>query len=791
MRRRQGGSLLSLSAVLMSLSAVAVGETAVPSPERTSVTASSLLEQARHQCEAGRFEAAKALCQQARDLAPGDPAIQTELARISSLIPERRESPVPPAPLRERDILIQVALQEARMAADRAELLSASGRDEDAAAALEQPTASLKQLGPAVGPEVGVEIQRLEELSAAYRLKDRQSSDERQAAQRSGSVSAAHEEASRGESSRRSVFQERLARIEALRSHGHLEVALNESRRLVTDYPTEVEAEHLFDALLAAVHEQRRLSIDERRLELHKEVMARIEHSLIPSGSDGMPVFPPNFINSHAGLSGLEAIPAEPEWKIAIRDRMAKRVSFNFEGQGGVEALEALAREAGVNIVIDPQLLAGGERTVSIKASNMRLDHAFDWLVRLMDTHWSIAKGAIFIGGESETEAVLAVHDISAMTYQGQDQVGKLVAFNGGGNGSGGLSLFKNDEQEVKRITPEEVVDLLQKAVSPQTWKEPGYGISIRGTTLVVTAPASVHRLIVEFIRAQEHSQSIVIKVDSRWLEIRDGFLEEIGVNWGAVPLLITPYGGGFNTYSSNQYQANGRVVNNLPATAVSLPQAAVTQGLSLSTALLGRNELSALFTAIETNNRGRILSAPSVTTLNGVRANAFFGHQTAYIGDYEVVSTNLDPKIEVLTTGANLNVKPFVSADRKYVTMDFRPGISSAQFYTETLFSRRVITSVGNGSIVTLPQAYPLELPNLSVRETSTTVQVPDGGSMLVGGFGRAIDQTSAARIPFLGNIPFVGRLFGKRGRYSEHSQLYLLATVTIINYDELENTL
>jgi type II secretory pathway component GspD/PulD (secretin) len=64
----------------------------------------------------------------------------------------------------------------------------------------------------------------------------------------------------------------------------------------------------------------------------------------------------------------------------------------------------------------------------------------------------------------------------------------------------------------------------------------------------------------------------------------------------------------------------------------------------------------------------------------------------------------------------------------------------------------------------------------------------IPDGGTVLVGGFGAHIEQQMSAKIPFLGHIPFLGRLFGKRGRYSDRSQLYLLTTVHIINYEELE---
>jgi type II secretory pathway component GspD/PulD (secretin) len=41
---------------------------------------------------------------------------------------------------------------------------------------------------------------------------------------------------------------------------------------------------------------------------------------------------------------------------------------------------------------------------------------------------------------------------------------------------------------------------------------------------------------------------------------------------------------------------------------------------------------------------------------------------------------------------------------------------------------------------------------------------------------------------VPLLGSIPFLGRLFGARGRYADRTKLYLMSTVSIINYPELE---
>ncbi|HTM19742.1 MAG TPA: hypothetical protein VL172_04520, partial [Kofleriaceae bacterium] len=193
---------------------------------------------------------------------------------------------------------------------------------------------------------------------------------------------------------------------------------------------------------------------------------------------------------------------------------------------------------------------------------------------------------------------------------------------------------------------------------------------------------------------------------------------------------------------------------------------------------------------ALERKQNGRILASPSITTLNGVRGSVFVGDQVAYIHDYTVVNDILDPQIEVLNVGAALDVKPYVSADGKYVTMEFRPAIASYSIFTDVITAQRFTNVVTNNPAVQqqLLGSYPLELPNVTLAEASTTIMVPDKGILLVGGFGHHDDEQNSAKAPVLGHIPYLGRLFGRRGRYSARSQLYLLATVDIINYDEAE---
>ena len=125
---------------------------------------------------------------------------------------------------------------------------------------------------------------------------------------------------------------------------------------------------------------------------------------------------------------------------------------------------------------------------------------------------------------------------------------------------------------------------------------------------------------------------------------------------------------------------------------------------------------------------------------------------------------------------------------------MDFQPALTTVTLWTEFISALRTVNNDPFDGNVLIPgyqpplAVYPLELPNLTVREAGTTLTIPDRGSALIGGFTKAIDQQTEARVPLIGDIPFLGRLFGRRGRYSEHGKLYLLATLTIISYDEQE---
>jgi hypothetical protein len=591
-----------------------------------------------------------------------------------------------------------------------------------------------------------------------------------------------------------SARTERLARIRDLQRRGHRELALAHCRTLQSDLPLDDEVDALFRELLGEAHDARRAVIAERERDLRIEVAARLERSLIPEGFDGRPIWPSDWDQVRAGrTSPLDAISPAPAWFEAVEDRLAQRASVQFDGTPFADAVDLVARLSGVNIVTAPEVLATEGRIVSLRVGSMPLGDILTWIVEQAGTRWTIANGGVFIGEGVEAQRTIIIHDISGLIVAASDFPGLSLAWSAGsGTGGGTPTLFTTAEpSDVAVPTADDIADLIKRSIAPTIWSDAANQIAVRGNTLLITAPEEVQRLVREFIRAQEAQRALAVRVDLRWLEITDSYIEEIGVRWNNGQGDMIDLGPGNRRgwiHAANGWAFDGATTNPLPASAMASASSVGNTGLTLQTAMLGQHKVSAILSALHHNTQGRVVQAPEVTCLNGQRANCFFGNQLAYISDYEVVGGAYDPVISVLNLGTMLDVRPLVSADRKYVTLELRSAVATATLFVETIFAIQILGVNGAGAAVGASSSYPIELPNVSLRTFGTSVMVPDRGSMLVGGFGRSIDQFSAVRVPMLGSIPFLGRLFGARGRYSDRLNLYLLTTATVISYPELE---
>ncbi len=201
--------------------------------------------------------------------------------------------------------------------------------------------------------------------------------------------------------------------------------------------------------------------------------------------------------------------------------------------------------------------------------------------------------------------------------------------------------------------------------------------------------------------------------------------------------------------------------------------------GLGLQYEWLSESALQIAMRAVHKGQKATIVQAPRVTVFNTQRSHVMFLQQIAYIQDYEPQVSTLaaayDPIMGILTSGVVLDVRPIVSNDRKYVTLELRPSL--AQVQTIRQFSIRPGLNII------------LQLPYVVLQKAETTVTAPDRGSIMITGFKDILMKDMHSGVPFLENIPVVNFFFTRKAKVDERRRLLMLVTPEIIDLAEREN--
>ena len=148
------------------------------------------------------------------------------------------------------------------------------------------------------------------------------------------------------------------------------------------------------------------------------------------------------------------------------------------------------------------------------------------------------------------------------------------------------------------------------------------------------------------------------------------------------------------------------------------------------------------------------------------------------------------------------LDVQATVSADRKYVTLTLRPQLATLVALRDFTFQQGAGTTTAGagggigggvggttfvGDIGVAPTGT-IQVPELQITEVRTTVSVPDGGTLLLGGQTVAGETEREAGVPVLSKIPGLKRLFTNHSMAKDEQILLILVKPTIIIQKEVE---
>ncbi len=166
-----------------------------------------------------------------------------------------------------------------------------------------------------------------------------------------------------------------------------------------------------------------------------------------------------------------------------------------------------------------------------------------------------------------------------------------------------------------------------------------------------------------------------------------------------------------------------------------------------------------------------------------------------------------MQPVIVVLSEGTFLTVQAVVSADRRYVRLTVVPFFSKIGDVKTFQFtgSETTVTDSSEQGVQDQPNdntkkaetkrversGTTVQLPTFSYVNVSTTVSVPDGGTVLLGGIKRLREGRNEFGVPILSKIPYINRLFKNVGMGRTTDSLMLMVTPRIIIQEEEEEKL
>jgi general secretion pathway protein D len=233
-------------------------------------------------------------------------------------------------------------------------------------------------------------------------------------------------------------------------------------------------------------------------------------------------------------------------------------------------------------------------------------------------------------------------------------------------------------------------------------------------------------------------------------------------------------------------------------------------QAANFGFAILSDIEAYFLIEAVQSDRRTNVLNAPKVTLFNGQQAFvADAVSQPFVIGVIPVVgefASALQPVIVVLNEGTMMTIQAVVSNDRRYVRLTVVPFFTQVGEVDTFTFEGSTSTTSssensdddedGNDESSSDSESeattgVTVQLPAFQFISVVTTVSVPDGGTVLLGGIKRLSEGRSEVGVPLLSKVPYVNRLFRNVGIDRSTDSLMMMVTPRIIIQEEEEERL
>jgi type II secretory pathway component GspD/PulD (secretin) len=376
----------------------------------------------------------------------------------------------------------------------------------------------------------------------------------------------------------------------------------------------------------------------------------------------------------------------------------------------------------------------------------------------------------------------------------------------------------------------EQLMALITNTIEPQSWANQGgkgtidyYPLTL---ALAINQTPDIIDQITELLAALRRLQDQEVAVEVRFISIAEGFYERIGINFDvniktdsgherlAPQLTLNQFApGNFpNTFDPSRFITGltpaGTFTSdlNIPINQSSFGMAippfggfpnapGANGGLDIGLAFLSEIQVFMFMEAAQGDQRTNVMQAPKLSLFNGQTATINVTDQQFFVTNVSIIQQGGQlvflPTNTNLSMGTTLTIQAVISADRRFVRMSMTPTLTNLASAIVPMFPIVTpVTTTFDGNFQGAPVLFTqfLQQPVLNTISVLTTVSVPDGGTVLMGGLKRLSEGRNEFGPPILSKIPYVNRLFKNVGYGREVESLMIMVTPRIIINEEEE---
>lgn len=454
----------------------------------------------------------------------------------------------------------------------------------------------------------------------------------------------------------------------------------------------------------------------------------------------------------------IDKLKTSPEEKLAVEQKKksftGEKLSLNFQDIEVRAVLQLLADFTNKNIVVSDSVTGN----ITVRLKDVPWDQALDIVLQSKNLAMRENGNVIWVAPATE---LAAKEQQELESIKAKQELEPLVT-------------------EYIPVNFAKAVDLAgliekSKGEDKQSLLSPRGKVSVdeRTNTLLVQDTASQVRAIRDLVKALDVPVEQVL-IESRIVIANDDFSKELGARFGVTPMWANSdsigigtghLGDSTTTYLNTANAALVDAAKNGGTTDKTITLPGLSDRLSVNlpvTGSIGSYGFSILspdflvdleLSALQTESKGEIISTPRVITSNQTKALIEQGVEIPYLQASSSGATNVAFKKAVLS----LEVTPQITPD-EHISMDLKVN----QDTVGTIFSG---------------------VPSINTREIQTKVLVQNGQTVVLGGVHEEENHKNGSKVPVLGDVPVLGRLFRSDTKSNTKRELLIFVTPKIVD--------